>query len=214
MLHRLGDIANPNDAGGWINALNNGAQSPQSVAFDIAHSPEALGIVVDGLYLKILKRPSDSDGRSFFVSFLQNGGTVEQAIINMLMSGEYVINFARFNTSFVETLYARILGRAGSTFEVDSWTSAIPLLGRAAVADAFLKSAEFRSDAIEGLYGFPPAPLASVAGVFPNVLHRSMTPAAAEVSGWLNSGGDIFAMEVAFAGSTEFITQASTGMFY
>ena len=63
-LHRLGNLTNPNDAGGWVNLLNAGSLSPQQVANGISQSPEALGIIVDGQYLKILRRASDPTGRA------------------------------------------------------------------------------------------------------------------------------------------------------
>jgi hypothetical protein len=58
-LGRLGDVNNPNDAGAWVSLLNAGTLTPQQVATALSRSSEALGLVVDGVYLKILKRPAD-----------------------------------------------------------------------------------------------------------------------------------------------------------
>src|SRR5207245_4232715 len=72
-LRRPGDTTNPNDAGAWVAQLQGGV-APASVANAIARSPEALGVTVDALFLKLLGRGSDAGGRAAFVRFLPNGG--------------------------------------------------------------------------------------------------------------------------------------------
>jgi hypothetical protein len=57
----------PKTWSGRVNALNAGTLTPQAVATDIARSPEGLGVLVDGLYQKILLRNSDATGRAAFV---------------------------------------------------------------------------------------------------------------------------------------------------
>jgi hypothetical protein len=214
LLHRLGDVTNASDAGGWVNSLNAGTITRQAVATGIARSPEALGVLVDGLYQKILDRPSDPTGRAGFVSFLQSGGTVEQVITMMVTSPEYNTLTGNNDTTFVQSLYTRLLGRTGSSLEVAGWVSLLPSIGRAGVANAFLHSTEFRTDYVEELYGFPPALPVSVVSIFPNLLHRTATPAATEVSGWVNSGLDMLTIEVAIAQSSEFSALASTGIAF
>src|SRR5207248_1587731 len=91
-LHRAGDLANPNDAGAWVTMLNNGA-TPAFVAQSIGRSSEALGFVVDGLYRQFLNRNSDAGGRASFVSMLQNGGSLENAITMFVVSAEYRLLF-------------------------------------------------------------------------------------------------------------------------
>ncbi|HEV3260338.1 MAG TPA: DUF4214 domain-containing protein, partial [Gemmataceae bacterium] len=208
--HRRGDVTNPNDAGSWVNALNAGTISRQAVANGIARSAEGLGFVVDGLYAKLLGRASDATGRAAFVSFLQQGGTVEQAIVSMVTSPEYVATNGATDTMFVQSLYNHLLGRTGSSGEVAGWVALVPFIGRAGVANGFLASMEYRTIEIRELYGAPLAPVTSVASIFPNLLHRSTPPSAAEVSFWLNSGQDILTIEAAFAGSPEYFNLAST----
>jgi hypothetical protein len=212
LLHRQGDVTNPLDAGSWVNGLNGGTFTRQIVAFGITRSPEALGIEVDSLYLKILGRASDAGGRAGFVAFLQKGGTVEQAVLGFVTSPEFA-TLTGTDSGFVQALYTGLLGRSGSTGEVAGWVSLLPALGRAGVANAFLQSIEFRTDEIQELYGFPPAAVGSVASTFPNLLHRTATPTTAEINGWVNSGLDILTMEMMFAGSSEFISESSTGLF-
>jgi hypothetical protein len=81
--------------------------------------------------------------------------------------------------------------------------------GRAGVATLFLHSAEFRGDVVQELYGFTYAPAQSVVSLFANLLHRTSAPAAAEINGWVNSGLDIYTMEIAIAGTSEFVALAS-----
>ena len=211
-LKRLGDVSNPNDAGSWVNALNAGILTPQAVANDIARSPEALGILVDGLYVKILNRPSDPTGRAAFVAFLQHGGTVEQAIVIMVTSPEYTALTGGTDAGFIQSLYNQLLGRTPSPAELAAWLSALPSLGRVGVANAFVHSSEFRGDVVQELYGFTYAPVQSVASLFVNLLHRTSAPAAAEINGWVNSGLDILTVDIAIAGSVEFVALASTGI--
>ena len=206
-LKRVGDTANPNDAGVWVNALNNGTATQAAVANAIARSSEALGVVVDGLYLKLLGRTADPAGRAGFVSFLHNGGTVEQTITMIVTTAEYNA-LAGSPAAFVQSLYNKLLGRVGGSGEISSWVSVLPSLGEAGVANALLNSGEFRGDVIQQLYGFKPAPTATVASLFPNLMLRAAPPSSAEVNGWVNSGLDILTIAVDFAGSSEFFKNA------
>jgi hypothetical protein len=199
-LKRPGDTTSANDAGGWV-ALLNGATPPATVAGAIIRSAEALGLVVDGLYLKVLGRVSDPAGRAAFVSFLQNGGTLEQAVTGMMSSPEFN-GLTGSDGGFVEALYLRVLGRNGSGSEVSGWLGMLPNLGRAGVANAFVKSSEFRTDVVQALYGTAMAATVSVASLVPNMLHRNASPM--EVNGWVNSAFDIDTIVLSFAVTGEF----------
>jgi len=213
-LHRLGQVNNASDAGSWVNALNAGTITPQTVASDIARSSEALGVLVDGLYLKILGRASDPTGRAGFVSALESGATVEQVITVMVTSPEYTMLTGNSDTTFVQSLYTKLLGRTASSLEVAGQLSLLASLGRTGVANEFLASLEFRTDAVEQLYGFPTALSVSVISVFPNLLHRPGTPTATEVASWVNSGLDILSVQVSITQSAEFSGGASSGLFF
>jgi hypothetical protein len=185
-LHRTGDLSNPNDAGGWATLLSQGTPAG-TVATAIAHSPEALGVDVDGLYHRFLGRDADPAGRAAFVAFLQNGGTLEAVSRMMLASPEYQSHFPT-DSSFVQSLYQNLLHRTGSNAEVAQWLALLPQLGRGGVAQAFLSSPEFRA--------------AEVNDDYTQLLHR--TPAAAEVNAWVGSGLDLLTIDTVFAGSPEF----------
>lgn len=187
-LHRSGDLNNPGDAGGWVNALNVGV-SRIDVARGIMNSNEALGIVVDGLYRRYLNRDSDPTGRAAFIAFLQAGGTLEQATVQFLISPEYQSNFPS-DSAYIQSLYAQLLGRTPGSSEVNAWVAALPKIGRAGAALAFLGSVEYRRLVVLQLYG--------------TVLNRATAPSAAEVSGWVNSGLDLHALETNLTASAEF----------
>ena len=76
---------------------------------------------------------------------------------------------------------------------------------------------------VEELYGFTYAPKSpaigsfffppdSVVSMFANLLHRPVAPDRAEINGWVNSGLDIYTIESAIAGNSEFVALASTGI--
>ncbi len=202
-LHRSGDTTNPADAGHWVYALNSATLTPGQVAAAIVHSPESLAIQVDVLYVQILSRHADAGGQASLVSLLEGGGTLEQAAADLFASTEYANDTGNSDTTFVQSLYAKVLGRGGSAAEVQGWVNALPSQGRLAVASAFLLSAEARGEAVDELYGNP-LPAGTVASVLPDLLHRATPSSAAEVAGWLATGLDLLGLEAAFAGSAEF----------
>jgi hypothetical protein len=203
LLERAGDTANSNDAGGWVHLLDTAAITPQQAANSIGRSAEALGLIVDGLYLKLLNRAADHSGRAAFIAFLQAGGTVEQGIVSLVTSDEYA-NVAGSPGSFVQSLYSRLLGRFGDADEVAAGINALATLGRAGVARIFVQSAEFRTNVVQELYGFTSAPLLSVPSNLPNLLHRPSPPSASEVAAAVNSSLDMLTLKLFFAGSPEF----------
>ena len=119
---------------------------------------EALGVIVDGLYAKLLGRAADPAGRAGFIQFLQNGGTVEQAIKAIITSPEFSGSSVS-DVAFVQSLYYKLLGRFAGNAKVASWLSTLPTLGRSGVANAFVQSSEFRGDVMQQFYGPTPAPV-------------------------------------------------------
>jgi hypothetical protein len=204
-LKRPANTASAADAGGWINQLNGGA-SPPSLASATARSPEALGILVDGLYVKLLARAADAGGRQNFISFLQGGGTLEQVTALMTTSPEFA-NLAGSDGGFVQALYLHLLGRIGSNAEVSGWVNKIPSIGRAGVVGAILNSGEFRGDAVQALYGFLQQPAVSITSLLPDLLDRTAAPGAGEINPWVMSSLDIDTIMVDLAATTEYFTK-------
>jgi hypothetical protein len=210
LLHRSADVTSASDAGFWVTALNGGTMTGQAVVNSIARSTEALNIVVNGLYSKLLGRASDAAGLAFFVNLLQQGDTVEQVIIMMVTSTEYQDTNGSTDTAYVQSLFTHLLGRTGSSADVAFWAGLVPAIGRAGVANGILTSSEYRMNEVQQLYGALPPPVTSLASTFPNLLHRTTPPSASDISFWLNSGQDILTMQVAFASTPEYFSLAST----
>jgi hypothetical protein len=176
----------------WVSVFPNLGQS--GVANAIAHSPESLKRIVDGLYLKFLGRAADAGGEAGFIGFLQQGGTIEQAINIFLSSDEYFNRvkdtFGDTQQSFIQSLYNNLLGRHAPGTEVQGWVSALPSLGRSGVINGFLTSQEFRAK--------------SVTQFFMTLLHRS--PTSSELSELVNSTQDLLTIEIGIASLAEYFT--------
>jgi hypothetical protein len=185
-LHRTGNLSDPKDSAIWVTRMGQG-MSAATVADLVARSPEGLGVAVDGLYHRFLGRDADAAGRTNFVAYLQNGGTLEGASQILLASPEYQSRFPT-DSSFVQSLYQNLLHRTGSTAEVNAWVAQLPQLGRAGVAQVFLLSQEYRADEVSDDYTW--------------FLHR--TGSTADINSWVNSGQDILTIDILFAGSQEF----------
>jgi hypothetical protein len=84
--------------------------------------------------------------------------------------------------------------------------AALPTLGRARVVQDFLKASEFRTDAVQQVYGFTKAPPSTVSSTLAILLHRTSAPTTAEINAWVNSGLDLLSIEAGIAGSPEFFT--------
>jgi hypothetical protein len=143
---------------------------------------------------------------------LQNGGTVEQAIVLLVTSPEYAMATGGTDTGFIQGLYTQLLGRTANPIELAGWLAMLPTLGRAGMANAILQSAEFRSDVVEEHYGFTYALSDSVVSTMPNLLHRAAAPGAAEINGWVTSGLDLLSLRTSIAGTPEFFAFGSTGI--
>src|SRR5207244_3409325 len=108
--------------------------------------------LVEELYWQYLGRAADAGGEGGWISALQNGGTEEQVIAGLCGSDEFynragkradAVTPSTPDATFARALYVSVLGRTGSTAEVSSWVSQVPMLGRAGVVTAFLSSGEY-----------------------------------------------------------------------
>jgi hypothetical protein len=182
VLGRTGKITQEIDP--WVNVL--GTQGQSAVANGIRLSPEALGRVVDQLYLRFLGRESDATGRAGWIGFLQSGGSLEQVETLFLTSPEYL---SHINTDFVQSLYLNILGRTGSSAELALWNNNIQNVGGlAGIANAFVRSPENR--------------LNSLRTDFQTFLHR--TPSNDELAPLVNSSLDLLGLQGLVLSSPEF----------
>jgi hypothetical protein len=121
----------------------------------------------------------------------------------------FLITSHNSDDGFVQALFSSFLNRSLAQGdltqpEIDGWVKALPVVGRAGVAQGFLASNEFRTDVVRSFYGDPTLTPVPFLPLLPYVLHRTSPPAATEISGWLSLGFDLLTTEVGFAGSAEF----------
>ena len=77
--------------------------------------------------------------------------TIETVAAEIVSSPEYLNDAGNNNTTFVQHLYQQILGRSGSTSEVNGWVSVLKAgASHYQVALDFLTSMEYRTDLIAG----------------------------------------------------------------
>jgi hypothetical protein len=148
----------PDDAGlaDWVAAMEGGLP-PGEAAGKFVRSDESLRRILGGLYQTILRREPDEDGFADWLAALNNGVTQLDATAGMLGSEEYFAVMAGSDRRhFIEMLYSDVLGRTGSTAEVDDWAAATGPLAttdeRRDLALAFLQSEEGRGRAVDAAY--------------------------------------------------------------
>jgi hypothetical protein len=190
-------------------------QSNEAIAAGIANSSEAQGFRVDGVYRVLFGRNADSGGKSFWVSFLTTGGTVEDFLVGLLNSSEFqnrlpILGFGFTNQNtvadqFVTALYFVCLGRAPTTDEVAFWLGVAGNQGTGAVAQGIVTSLEFRTRCVSRLYGVGGQP-ALVNALFPNVLQRLLTPQPSEINFWATTTLNLQQIAIAITASPEFFS--------
>ena len=190
LLSRMGDVFNTADAGGWVAALEGGGQTVASVARGVGRSPEGIGSVVRLQYQQYLSREPDAGGLNGFVAAVQNGATLEAVAAGLINSPEYRNGVGGTDAAFVQSLYARLLGRRGSSADVDGWLPRLQQVGRSAAVLQFLGGAEYRGNAVRAYYA--------------NLLKRTTPPSDGEVANWVSSPLSAFDMQLVFMGTDEF----------
>src|SRR5205814_6654146 len=81
------------------------------------------------LYNKMLGRLPDDAGKKFFVSFIQQGGTLEQVAGQLAGSNEYAshhgLNSAYSGRNFINEIYHDAFGRDVDTAGQNFWSAAM-----------------------------------------------------------------------------------------
>jgi hypothetical protein len=181
----LGRTGSMSELDPWVQLLN--TQGQASVVAGISRSSEALGRIVDQLYLRFLGRRSDPMGRSSWIGFLQNGGALENLETAFLTAPEYINHI---NTDFVQSLYINVFGRTGSGAELAQWNSNIQTLGLTGIANSFTHSVENRLDTLRTYFQ----------------MFLDRTPSDAELAPLVNSSADLLTLEGSVLSSPEYFT--------
>lgn len=148
LLHRPGDAAG---LAYWAGQLDAGVPA-STVVQDFEQSPEYRNDLVNSLYKQYLQRNADPAGLAAWTGLLASGGSVEQVAAGIVSSPEYFHLHGSSNAGFVSALYQEILGRNGSSAEVQSWVNALQRETRSQVAMGFLTSTEYRTDLVDSYY--------------------------------------------------------------
>jgi hypothetical protein len=100
-------------------------------------------------YQLALQRAPDPGGLAFWVGRLNDGTTKLGVLLALVQSDEFAsLHAAKSNAEYVALLYTRFLRRAPSAAETTFWVDALASGStRAALAAAFVGSAEFASNA-------------------------------------------------------------------
>jgi type VI secretion system secreted protein VgrG len=188
----LGRDASDQEVALWQGVLN-GPTGRAGVVQGIELSPEARRHLVDNWYGQFLGRSAAGGEELGWVNALLAGQSEASVQVAILASGEFAQKSGLTNQQFLRTLYSGLLNRLPTDAEVQGWANAISSAGRQAVAEAFLNSQEFRTDAVGGFY---------------NVL-LGRQPARSEVQAWVATNLDVAHIRLAFLQSDEFATFAT-----
>jgi hypothetical protein len=152
--------------------------------------------MVGGWYQTYLGRSPVNAEEQGWVAALLHGASEDTVLAGILGSEEFLRRAESLTSSgtaeqrYVQFLYSLLLQRTGSAAEVNGWIPAITSASRAAVALGFLRSPEYRSDAVQTYYGY--------------LLRRATVPSPAEVTLWVNSGLELTTIRADFLESAEF----------
>jgi hypothetical protein len=209
---RSGNPAPNGELSFWANLT--AARGAKKVAPQFLSQPQAVRHLVDILYLKLMGRVADPGGEAFWVNKLLHGQSLENAIAAFLASPEFGLRANRLvpvsadaDTNYVTALYIVVLGRVPSSSEVGIWLAKLPKLGRRGLAQKFTTFQEFRQLFTRALYAGPGTlPATAFVTGLPNLLHRPVTPSAAELAVWAGSKKDLLGILTGLAGSPEFFS--------
>jgi hypothetical protein len=125
-----------------------------SVTQFLATSDEFAGTQIDGLYRSILGRPSDAEGRAYWLDKVRKGTRLDQIAAFFYGGAEYFEAVGSTNRKYVNALYVDILGRTADKGGSDHWTGLLNRgeLTRSQVAASFYASIESRLDRVTEQY--------------------------------------------------------------
>ena len=145
----------PADAGGlsyWASKVNSTGTNGAAVVLGIESFPEYRMDQIKLFYERYLGRPADG-GLSFWLGFLNSGGTFAQVQAGFLGSAEYARDHDGNNVSVVESLYENVLNRIPRTDEVDNWARLLKGgYSPTSMATGFVSSQEYLTDLITADY--------------------------------------------------------------
>ena len=203
-----------------------------AVANAIARSLEAAEHTVVEFYEDFLGRnpapngyngPGVDPGVASWAGQILAGVSLDTVMEDFIASPEFLADAGGTTDGFITRVYQTVLGRAADSVGYTSWVNTVNAMVRNGpsgvqdqnirlyVAQGFITSTEFRTDAILGMYGSYPSGAGSFLFI-PNLLDRSQLrrsgPPQADINSWLGQWGsanNLLALEIGFASSSEFV---------
>ena len=190
------------------------------VIYDIQHSTAAMQGVVVELYEQILGHDPGTAGLAYFVPGLMAGETIEEAIAVMTTSTAEFRDRANANplftnqssdVKFILELYQELLNRPSNTVssgELNYWLGVMHTYGPGTMVLQFTQWQQFRQAAVQSFYGDSSQVPSPFLPFWPDLLHRTAVPAAADITYWVNTPFDLLSMEASIAGSAEYYNRS------
>jgi uncharacterized protein (TIGR03118 family) len=150
-------LQRPIDAAGlraWSAMLDQG-HGRIDVVLGIENSTEYRGDVIQKLYSQLLGRTADQSGLNAGISFMANGGTVEQVKAALLGSSEFFMRAGATTDGFLQALYHAVFGPNRTVDPSAEATLGMLLAGgtdRSTVAGMVLNSLEATQQTVQGFY--------------------------------------------------------------
>lgn len=145
------------DAGGrayWVTNLNLGTFSQGQVSIAFITSDEYRANTIRSYYQDILGRIPDVSEVDSFMGLFRAGQSQDQIRERFFASDEFSARFSHNSAAFVAQLYSQVLGRTGSTEEVNFWVNKLAATNgdRTLVAHSFLTSTEYMQVEVGAVY--------------------------------------------------------------
>jgi uncharacterized protein YkwD len=152
----LGRPIGSSELASWLSWLET-TGTPDEAAATILNSPEYHQRQwtgwVQAVYQTYLDRSAGSSEVAMWIGDFKAGWTEADLVSAVVLSGEFQSRVGASNSQFVGALYQDMLGRTGSTTEIDGWVGALQTgSSRASVVAGFLGSYEYqwRADTLWG----------------------------------------------------------------
>jgi hypothetical protein len=152
-----------------------------NLASTLLHSIDYFKKLAAGWYVNLLGRPGSANEIGIVSSALQGGSTDEAQLQLFLTNPEYFSSNGNTPTGFVNAVFNDLFGRNPTSQELSTYVpQAGTASGRAAIAQNFLASTEYRTAKLK-----TPIAATNFLPYYPTFLNRQ--PSAAEVQNWLAS---------------------------
>jgi hypothetical protein len=158
------------------------SNSRQVYALFILDSNEYRNDLVSSYYQSYLSHTPTSGEAANGLFFLSSGGTDQELQASLLGSPEYFADQSSDNTTFVESLFSKLLNRPASPFDVAAFVSLLSSATRMQVASDLLSTTEYEQDLLNsylqqylhrGFAGLDTALLLQLEAPVPNELVQS-----------------------------------------